>query len=373
MNPLYLDSLVTAVLVDNHELVIKDLTTKIKLHRFKPREIPYDAIIVQRTRGSISFSAIDWLVKNSVSITILDWLGNILGQFLPQEPISNKLKLAQYEAYTQRETHLKIARTIIKTKLERQKEFLSSLSKNYPIDVPKIPLVSPRSEDFMRNQEARYASDYFSQYSIVCKELGQNFKGRTTKNNKNANDLVNACLNYGYSVLQTYVRRAINSIGMDNSLPFVHDLGHSTGLVFDLMELWRTNIDYSVLETLERLHSIHYNVFRMNDDYVAMLSRDTAKLLFERVKLNLSLQEIILNCRVLARFMLGIQKTLSFALNPIQLREKFETQEVKQAILTKNYRELDMNKSTLWYQRERLKNTGSVKLYGKTKQYFAQA
>jgi CRISP-associated protein Cas1 len=184
-------------------------------------------------------------VKHAVSVTLLNWRGNILGQFLPQEPISNELKIAQYESFIRRDSHLNITRAIIETKLKRQKEFLESLKENYPsIEIPSLPSLSKYSEDFMRNQEARYAIDYFAQFGKACEELGHDFRGGGAKCNIHANDLPNALLNYGYSLLQTYVQRALNSVGLDNSLPFVHELRPNTGLVYDLMELWRINSDY---------------------------------------------------------------------------------------------------------------------------------
>jgi CRISP-associated protein Cas1 len=177
-------------------------------------------------------------------------------------------------------------------------------------------------------------------------------------------------LNYSYSLLQTYVRRAINSIGLDSSIPFLHELGKSRGLVFDLMEVWRTNADYSVIQTLEQLNSRDKNHY-LTDTYEAMLSQETIRLLFERFRFNLSLEEIILNSRRLASFILGKGQSLDFTLKPIVVKETFETQAVKREILTKSHRELGMNKSTLWYQRKRLNETGTVRLYNKTKQYFA--
>ena len=71
-----------------------------------------------------------------------------------------------------------------------------------------------------------------------------------------AADLGNALLNYGYAILQTYIRRAANSIGLQDDIPFLHDLRTNRGLTFDLMELWRVNIDYSVLETMKQLKRI---------------------------------------------------------------------------------------------------------------------
>ncbi len=182
---------------------------------------------------------------------------------------------------------------------------------------------------------------------------------------------MNALLNYGYGVLQTYTLRAVNALGLDKSLPFVHELGPNRGLVFDIMELWRTNIDYAVLQTIGQLRSIKYNVFRLNDNYEAMLSQDTGRLLFERVRFNLSLEEILFNCRVLARFMVGENRILSFSLKPIEVEPLFETDQVKQIILSKSARELGMNKSSLWYQKKQLRDTGRVRLCNISKQHFA--
>lgn len=90
---------------------------------------------------------------------------------------------------------------------------------------------------------------------------------------------------------------------------------------------------------------------------------------FDRARFNLSLEEIIFNARILANFMLD-KKNLLFNLKPIQVTPLFETDQVKQVILSKSYRELGMNKSTLWYQRKMLKEQGSLRLYNKTKQYY---
>jgi hypothetical protein len=146
-------------------------------------------------------------------------------------------------------------------------------------------------------------------------------------------------------------------------------MGKSTGLVYDLMELWRTNSDYAVIQTLEQLNSKDKNHY-LTDTYEAVLSQKTIRLLFQNFKLNLKLEEIILNARRLASFMLGRSQNLEFVLKPIVVREIFETEVVKQQILTNSHRDLGMNKSTLWYQKKRLKETGSVMLYNKTKEYF---
>ena len=133
------------------------------------------------------------------------------------------------------------------------------------------------------------------------------------------------------------------------------------------MELWRINVDYSVIQTLEQLNRKDKNHY-LTDTYEAMLSEKTIKILFEKFRFNLSLEEIIFNARILANYMLG-KKTLSFSLKPIAVRTLFENEEMKSKVLTQSYRELGMNKSTLWYQKKRLKESGSIRIYNNTKRF----
>jgi CRISPR-associated protein Cas1 len=40
----------------------------------------------------------------------------------------------------------------------------------------------------------------------------------------NASDEINALLNYGYAVLESMIRKTINSIGLDPSIGYLHEL-----------------------------------------------------------------------------------------------------------------------------------------------------
>ncbi|MDG7000214.1 MAG: CRISPR-associated endonuclease Cas1 [Nitrososphaerota archaeon] len=184
MNPLYIDTQAVSLSINNSSLVLKDMINKKEIERFKPRDIPYDAIIIQRPRGYFTFASLHWLVHHSISVTVLNWRGGVLAQILPEEPISNELKIAQYQSYIDRQKRLYIGKSIIDAKEKRQQDFLASLSKNYPIRVPVIPHLSMvQSTDFIRNHEARYAVEYFKQIGIVCKELGFEFRGRNSTKN----------------------------------------------------------------------------------------------------------------------------------------------------------------------------------------------
>ena len=184
----------------------------------------------------------------------------------------------------------------------------------------------------------------------------------------NAADLVNGLLNYGYGFLKAYVRRSLNTVGLDNTIPFMHVLRNNRGLVFDMMELWRTNVDYSVLLCLSQLRQ--EKTHQLTDEYKVLLDPKTIRALFDNLKLNLSLEELILNCRILAKYLLGQNQSLEFALRPIRTQTLSEPSRVKETILSKTASQIGMNKSTLWYMKKRLERTGSIRLYSKTKDRF---
>ena len=71
--------------------------------------------------------------------------------------------------------------------------------------------------------------------------------------------------------------------------------------------------------------------------------------------------------------MLGKDKILSFNLKPIEVRPVFETEQVEQAILAKSYKELGMNKSSIWYQKKRLNERGSIRLFNVLEYHFRKA
>jgi len=372
MNPLYIDSQRVGLGVDRYNLYVKNLKTGKLIEKFEPRNIPYDSIFIQRPNGFVSFAALNWLEKHAVSLTVMDWKGNVLAQFLPEEPVSNELKIAQIQAYLNRNKHLSIAKRIVETKLERQGQLLRSLSESYPfIEVPRIPAITSAGEVLLRNQEARFAEEYFLQFGAICRQLGFRFRGRESdrRNNMNAADLVNGLLNYGYGFLKTYVRRSLNAVGLDNTIPFMHELRNNRGLVFDVMELWRTNVDYSVLLCLAQLRRERVT-HRLTDEYTVLLDPETIRLLFEKLKLNLSLEELIFNARILAKHILGQKERLDFVLEPIRTGTLSEPSRIKETILSKSASQLGMNKSTLWYMKKRLEHTGSIRLYSKTKPYF---
>ncbi|MGC8726369.1 MAG: CRISPR-associated endonuclease Cas1, partial [Thermoplasmata archaeon] len=77
--------------------------------------------------------------------------------------------------------------------------------------------------------EGRIASAYWNELSKIFNQLAPDFRFETRKNlsyswNMNASDPVNALLNYGYAILESMVRKDINTIGLDVSIGFLHEI-----------------------------------------------------------------------------------------------------------------------------------------------------
>jgi CRISPR-associated protein Cas1 len=337
MNPLLLSGFGISIDVNKARLTIKQKESVIE---FEPHRIPYDSIIIDGHYGSISFEAMRWLSKHDVSIALLNWNGNLLYSAIPKETLNADLKIKQYEKYLNEEERTTIAEKIINEKIEKSLVFLENLSTFYQeMDFEKIKKVFSKelesfnlkkkkgNNDNMENTqntgfpindtdltfankkvneneksnlkkkisdlmmyEGRIASAYWSELSKVFNKLSKNFNFQSRKNlsyswNMNASDPVNALLNYGYAILESMIRKDINVIGLDPSIGYLHEIAPSKHpLVYDLQELFRYVIDYSVIELLET--GLKKSDFITTENYYIRLKPDTAKKLIEKIQGN---------------------------------------------------------------------------------------
>jgi len=127
------------------------------------------------------------------------------------------------------------------------------------------------------------------------------------------------------------VRKDINTIDLDVSICFLHEIGHSKHpLVYDLQELFRYVIDYSVIELLET--KLKKSDFMTTENYQIRLKPSTAKILIEKIKNNFNqpyefrnkkhaLENIMpKNIRELSRYITGNSKQLEFSIPGILIK-----------------------------------------------------
>ncbi len=184
----------------------------------------------------------------------------------------------------------------------------------------------------------------------------------------NASDPVNAMLNYGYAILESSIRKDINTIGLDPSIGFLHEIASSKHpLVYDLQELFRHVVDYSVIQMLES--GLKKTDFITTENYHIRLKPDTAKLLIGKIQENFNkryafkgkqhtLENIMFeNVREFGKYISGLSKSLDFNIPEIAISRN-DTVNVREKIASIDPEErkaLKINKSTLWYQQKKIK------------------
>jgi len=386
MNPLLLTGFGISIDVNKAHLTIKQ---KESVMEFEPHRIPYDYIVIDGHYGSISFEAMRWLSKHDVSIALLNWNGNLLSTTLSQETLNAQLKVKQYEKYLNTESRLYFAGQIVKQKVKSSLSLLKSLSNFYDIDFStinkEIERVDYNNINSLMMYEGRIASAYWSELTKIFNSLAKDFNFQSRKNlsyswNMNASDPINALLNYGYAILESMVRKDINTIGLDVSIGYLHEIAPSKHpLVYDLQELFRYVVDYSVIELLET--KLKKSNFITTENYHIRLKPNTAELLIEKIKNNFNqryefrnkqytLESIMFeNIRELGRYIIGNSKQFEFAIPDIEIKRNDNSQ-IRDKIMSidpEKRKELKINKSTLWYQQKKIKEGKSIKVYNKTR------
>jgi len=411
MNPLLLVGFGSSLSVKNRRLVVREGRfsplsftrysngdfREPKLLSFRPRQLPYDSILVEGSSGMITFEAVRWLMHHNTPVFMIDYDGSLISAIMPPQPIRGDLRRAQVEAHLDLEKRLTIARSFIKAKLERSNQVLDWLRESHDVEQEirrfkreAYGLHNTKTVDDVRGVEGRAAEFYWQAFrKAVPSKL--EFKSRSSKARNrqyNASDPVNALLNYGYSFLQSSVRRAINMTGLDVSLGYLHeDKPAATPLVYDLQEPYRWLVDYTVLRmVLSRMFSWDDFYFEAEDYRLRIkppLLDRYAELLREQFNSGVSCDGkrltwdtlICRKCQELGQYLL--RKTASFSLtSPSPVLERSDSHRLREKILSLSQSEahkLGIGKSTLHYLRRNVRSHHSFRVYRKVQRRIQAA
>ncbi len=391
--------------VDKRKLVIHNKSNN-KRYEFYPHKIDHDNIVIDGHYGSISFEALRWLSKHGIQLTLLNWNGNLLSTTLPQMPKNGKLRICQYQKYLDAKFRHSIAYKIIQSKINNSQNILYQLSQYYQeIDYQYIKNIISKECSIntkyplsihknLKNQyiktlmtlEGRIAAVYWNELTKIFEKLCTDFsfdgrKNKINSRNYNASDEINALLNYGYAILESEIKKAINSTGLDPAVGFLHEVAPSKEpLVYDIQELFRWMIDLSVIQLLEE-HSLKKSDFIITENYHTRLKENTAKMLIEKIKSNFNTKvsykqgkkyhyQVILADIVqsLSAYVLDKKKHFDILIPELILLRN-DTIDVQKKILgmtSQQRKQLGINKSTLWYIKQNIDAGKSLKIYNKT-------
>ena len=346
--------------VDRARLYIKDgiySEEKPKEYVFRPKRIPYDNIVIYGRSGQISIEAIRWLIKHNVAITLLNWDGKLLTTMLPSESVQVKTKFAQYSSYIDSNLRLELAKKFVETKILRSKILLDWLKAKYPDIKYNFKIEEDRLEDAntiseVIRAEARVASAYWKEIMKVIPKEYEFDRREYAKKPYGASDKINCMLNYGYAILESECLRAINVVGLDAHVGFLHEMKMgSKSLAYDLQEPFRFLIDLAVISAIEKK--------KLNDNL--RLRPSGAKKLIEEIQICFSRKVkfrgkeygwgnvLIEQTRELAHYILGKINSfnLSKPLFDLERDDTHDMREIIKGISYKKWKDLGYSKGTL--------------------------
>jgi CRISPR-associated protein Cas1 len=196
----------------------------------------------------------------------------------------------------------------------------------------------------------------------------------------NASDPVNSALNYAYEVLEGECRRAINVVGLEPSVGFLHEfVGYQTkqSLVYDLQEPFRWLADVTVMDAFESRALDLPDFYFTGDDYRYRFEPEAKErflhLLRDRFNSRVSYKSRTLKWDTvieeksaeLAGYMCGRCSKLDFS-EPEPEIERTNDSELRKAILgltPADARRREISKSTLHYLRRNAKAEKPFQIY----------
>lgn len=251
-----------SISLKNNHLVLKngsnDITGLSDKEEWFVSKIPYEKIVISG-KGYLSTEAISLLNQNNVNVILTDTYGNPVS-FMNGGMVSNiatKYRIAQYDTFRNPVKVLHLQKWILKEKIQSQINFFKSLEnselqdgittlENYNVQIDS----KTNLKDLIRI-EAGSGRHYFLNYAkqIPEKYGFQSRRGGGLANSKRyASDVINALLNYGYTVLAGEIAKFVNGMGLDPYYGFYHKPDTSfQSLVYDLIEPFRWLVDSTVL------------------------------------------------------------------------------------------------------------------------------
>jgi CRISPR-associated protein Cas1 len=205
----------------------------------------------------------------------------------------------------------------------------------------------------------------------------------TMSHQNNASDPLNAALNYGYGFLEAECRRAINAVGLEPSVGYLHDSSDyqtKESLVYDSQEPFRWLVDLSVIEAFEsgalKLHDFYFTGDDHRYRFEVEAKERFISILRERVNAGAAYRGQVLKWDTvierktadIGRFLTGKLSELDFD-EPAPYLGRQDGRELRAKILAltaSEARRLGIGKSTLHYLRLKAKHPRLLRTYHKT-------
>ncbi len=222
--------------------------------------IKVDGVVVLG-RATISPAAMIELLERKIPLSFLTGTGRYLGRLEPPLTKNIFVRSAQWKASGESAQAVHVVRGFIRGKLKNYRHsLLRAQRENQGLDlqaaIAKLeqaiaPINTTEKIDSLRGLEGAGSAAYFGSFAHLIRVKEFRFE---TRNRRPPTDPVNALLSFGYSLLANDVQSAVNIVGFDPYLGYLHVERYGRpSLALDLMEEFRPIVvDAMVLSVINR-------------------------------------------------------------------------------------------------------------------------
>lgn len=241
---------------------------------------------------SISPQLVEHCTQNNVTVTYINGNGKFLARLQGPTQGNVLLRRAQYRYADDDEKSLTIAKCCISAKIQNHKNILlrhlrnhsncdgSEVIKQTIIKIDNnLDLVKKCSDiDILRGLEGSAAESYFSVFDklILNKDKAFIFSSRSRRPPLNP---TNALLSYAYSLLAIDMRSALEAVGLDPFVGYLHtERPGRPSLALDLMEEFRGPIADRTILSLINLKQVSAKGFKIQPNGQTDMDEETRKI-----------------------------------------------------------------------------------------------
>ncbi|HAZ49131.1 MAG TPA: type I-D CRISPR-associated endonuclease Cas1 [Cyanobacteria bacterium UBA11369] len=220
--------------------------------------IKIDGIVVLG-RATVSPAAVTECLERHIPLTFMTETGRYLGRLEPEMNKNIFVRAAQWKAKGESPQAIHVVRGFVRGKLKNYRQVLLRREReNAQLDLRShivrleqaiAPIDSTPEIDSLRGLEGAGSAAYFGCFNQLIQNQQFQFEARRRRP---PTDAVNALLSFGYALLRHDVQSAVNIVGFDPYLGYLHVERYGRpSLALDLMEEFRPLIvDAMVLSAL---------------------------------------------------------------------------------------------------------------------------
>jgi len=208
--------------------------------------IKIDGVVILG-RATVSPAVVFELLSRHIPLSFLTGTGRYLGRLEPEVTKNIFVRSAQWKAAGESEMAIHLVRGFVRGKLknyrtillrrEREDSQLDLQSHIKRLEGAIAPIDKTNSIDSLRGLEGAGSAAYFGCFNQLIKSSNFQFEAR---HRRPPTDPVNALLSLGYSLLRHDVQSAVNIVGFDPYLGYLHlERYGRPSLALDLMEEFR--------------------------------------------------------------------------------------------------------------------------------------